>query len=462
MIASFSVFLVIFSEILIFFMVARYLALIPEEIARNPLSFFSKAAIALIGFLAPRISFFFFGDAFKRIVLSTLIGLLALALCLRIELAGDVNIFDFSWILTLIRAEGDVGAYSVTFFLSSIILLATWLRAAYHSSNGIELDTLPRFVVIPFALVAILLTISAVSDVGIVTTWAGITYIAIVLLALAGAQLSRSGATLGDFRAGGVATGMLAFTVILTVVLVIFAGFIFEILVDSLAPFFTGPFLDAVWTVFYYALIVPVGWVVINIVDFLLWIFSLLGGGEQESPEIQMPVPVETETNAAETSEQIGESAWNRWGRYAFGGGMLGIAVAIVTIVMVLVMRWYKRRDSRDDDFNSSEKVGSLKDEFKGLTSLFSFRGRGGRKSSDSSGAIKLYLDLLAEASRRGLNRALSQTATEIKPELIEIYNDDFPSQITKLFEEERYGNHPAVHDDLENARVVWEKSQTD
>ena len=203
---------------------------IPEEIARNPISFFSIAAIAFIGFLAPKVSFFFFGDAFKRVVVSTLIGLLVLALCLRIELAGDVNIFDFSWILTLIRAEGDVGAYSVTFCLSSFILLATWLRAAYHSSNGIELDTLPRFIVIPFALVAILLTISAVSDVGIATTWAGITYIVIVLLALAGAQLSRSGATLGDFRAGGVATGMLAFTVVLTVVLVVFAGFIFEIL----------------------------------------------------------------------------------------------------------------------------------------------------------------------------------------------------------------------------------------
>ena len=141
---------------------------------------------------------------------------------------------------------------------------------------------------------------------------------------------------------------------------------------------------------------------------------------------------------------------------------MLGIAVAIIVTVMVLVMRWYKRRDSKDDDFNSSEKVGGLRDEFKGLTSLFSFRGRGGRKSSDNNGAIKLYLDLLAEASRRGLNRALSQTATEIKPELIEIYNDDFPSQITKLFEEERYGNHAAIHEDLENARVVWEKSQTD
>ena len=96
------------------------------------------------------------------------------------------------------------------------------------------------------------------------------------------------------------------------------------------------------------------------------------------------------------------------------------------------------------------------------LTSLFSFRGRGGRKSSDRNGAIKLYLDLLAEANERGLNRTLAQTPTEIKPELIEIYNDDFPSQITKLFEEERYGNHPAILDDVENARVVWEKSQSD
>ena len=141
---------------------------------------------------------------------------------------------------------------------------------------------------------------------------------------------------------------------------------------------------------------------------------------------------------------------------------MLGIGVAIVVTVMIVVMRWYKRRDSKDDDFDSSEKVGGLREEFKGLTSLFSFRGRGGRKSSNRNGAIKLYLDLLAEANGRGLNRTLAQTPTEIKPELIEIYNDDFPSQITKLFEEERYGNHPAILDDVENARVVWEKSQSD
>ncbi|SVC02166.1 uncharacterized protein METZ01_LOCUS255020, partial [marine metagenome] len=292
--------------------------------------------------------------------------------------------------------------------------------------------------------------------------WAGITYIAIVLLALAGAQLSRSGATLGDFRAGGVATGMLAFTVALTAILVIFAGFIFEFLVDSLAPFFTGPFIDAIWTVFYYVLIVPVGWVMIHIVDFLLWIFSLLGGGEQESLDIQMPAAMEVEAVSKEEVEQIGESAWNRWGRYAFGGGMLGIVVAIVVTVMILVMRWYKRRDSRDDDFDSSEKVGGIREEFKGLASLFSFRGRGSRNSSNNNGAIKLYLDLLAEASGRGLNRTLSKTSTEIKPELIEIYNDDFPSQITKLFEEERYGDHPAIPDDVRNARMDWEKSQSD
>ena len=462
MIASFSVFLVIFSEILVFFVIARFLALIPDEIARNPVSFFSIALIAFIGFLAPKAGFFFFGDALKRITVSTVLGLVILALCLRIELSGDINIFDFSWILTLIRAEGDVGAHAVSFCLSSSILLATWLRASYHSANGIELDNLPRFVVFPFALVAILLTISAVSDVGTITTWAGITYIAIILLALAGAQLSRSGSTLGDFRAGGVATGMLVFTVALTAVLVIFAGFIFEILVDNLAPFFTGPFIDAVWTVVYYALIVPVSWVMIQIVEFILWIFSLLGGGEQESLEIQIAPAVEMETAVTEPVEQIGESAWNRWGRYAFGGGMLGIGVAIVVTVMIVVMRWYKRRDSKDDDFDSSEKVGGLREEFKGLTSLFSFRGRGGRKSSNRNGAIKLYLDLLAEANGRGLNRTLAQTPTEIKPELIEIYNDDFPSQITKLFEEERYGNHPAILDDVENARVVWEKSQSD
>ena len=67
MIASFSIFLVIFSEILIFFMVASYLALIPDEIARNPISFFSIAVVALFGFLAPKVSFFLFGDAIKRI-----------------------------------------------------------------------------------------------------------------------------------------------------------------------------------------------------------------------------------------------------------------------------------------------------------------------------------------------------------------------------------------------------------
>ena len=88
MIASFSVFLVIFSEILVFFVIARFLALIPDEIARNPVSFFSIALIAFIGFLAPKAGFFFFGDALKRITVSTVLGLVILALCLRIELSG--------------------------------------------------------------------------------------------------------------------------------------------------------------------------------------------------------------------------------------------------------------------------------------------------------------------------------------------------------------------------------------
>ena len=457
MIASISVILLIFSEALVLFMIGRFLGLMPDEVARNPVSLIAIFSITSIGFFLPKLVENISISWVRKAAFPVIIGLLALIICLRIEFAGDLYLFDFSWILRLIRAEADIGAHTVAFCVSSIVLFVAWLRATYHASNGIELENLPRVVAFPFLIVAILLAVSTVADVGTITIWSGIAYIALTLCSLAGAQLSRSGAEFGDVRAGGVTSIMLGLTLAITLFLVIFSGFVFEILVDNLAPFFTGPFIDAIWTVFYYALIVPIGWIMIHIVDFIFWFLALLGGNEQESLEIQLPAALDVPLGESEVGENQGESAWNRWGRYAFGGGMLGIVVTIVVLVMFLTMRWYKRHVNEDDTTGNAERAGSLMEELKSFASNFTFRTRSNKKSSHFTGAIRLYLDLLADASSRGLDRPESKTSREFEPELVETYRDDFPKQITKLFEEERYASRQARLEDVNKAREFWE-----
>ena len=456
MIASISVILVIFSEALVLFMVGRFLGLMPDELARNPVSLIAIFSITSIGFFLPKLAKNVSVSWIRKAAFPVTIGLLALIICLRIEFSGDLYLFDFSWVLRLIRAEAGIGAHTVAFCISSIVLLAAWLRATYHAANGIELENLPGIVAFPFVIVAILLAVSTVADVGIITTWSGIAYIALILFSLAGAQLSRSGAEFGDFRAGGVASIMLGFTLVITIFLVIFSGFIFEILVDNLAPFFTGPVINAIGNFFYYALIVPVGWVVIHIVDFGFWILSLLGGNEQESLEIQMAPALDIEFAKSEVVENQGESAWNRWGRYVFGGGMLSIVVAIVVLAMILTVRWYKRHVNEDETTGNAEKAGSFMDELKSFASNFTFRTGSTKKTSHFTGAIRLYLDLLDDASSRGLDRPESKTSSEFEPELVETYRDNFPKQITKLFEEERYASRHARLEDVTKAREIW------
>jgi hypothetical protein len=458
MIASISVILLIFSEALVLFMIGRFLGLMPDEVARNPASLIAIFSITSIAFFLPKLVENISISWVRKAAFPVIIGLLALIICLRIEFAGDLYLFDFSWILRLIRAEADIGAHTVAFCVSSIVLLVAWLRATYNASNGIELENLPRVVAFPFLIVAILLAVSTVADVGTITIWSGIAYIALTLCSLAGAQLSRSGAEFGDVRAGGVTSIMLALTLAITIVLVLFSGFVFEILVDNLAPFFTGPFINAIGTVFYYALIVPIGWSMILIVDFGFWILSLLGGNEQEFLEIQLPAALDVPLGGSEVGENQGESAWNRWGRYAFGGGMLGIVVTIVVLVMILTMRWYKRHINEDDTTGNAERAGSLMEDLKSFASNFRFRTGSNKKASDFSGAIKLYLDLLDDASSRGLDRPASRTSSEFEPELVETYKDNFPKQITKLFEEERYASRHARLEDVNKARKIWEE----
>ena len=67
-------------------------------------------------------------------------------------------------------------------------------------------------------------------------------------------------------------------------------------------------------------------------------------------------------------------------------------------------------------------------------------------------------MDLLDDASSRGLDRPASRTSSEFEPELVETYKDNFPKQITKLFEEERYASRHARLEDVNKARKIWEE----
>ncbi len=457
MIARSAILLLLASQALAAYTVGELLMRIFPEPGNELVSAPAFVSVAFIAFLAPAALDWFAVGSGKRALAVGVIGLLALYGALRLQYAHDLALWDFSWAYDFVVASGEAQDLSgeaqdliAPVVFSSLLLALTWAWAAWRARGGPWLENAPRTMVIPFAAVTLALLIAVGSEQAELVTRGGVVFYGVALAALACSQLSQSGSTIGGVRSGGVTAVMLAGTGAFAVIGVLLVGVLLDPLVDSLSTPAQAIGRALIWFVAW-IIFFPLAWVLINIYEFILFLFSLLGGGESEPL-----VPAEAATQEATGGAQGGEeTAAGRVARYVMAGGAIFLGVAVVAGLIFILAFLRRRAEAAGAGAPESERVGAFGEDLRDALSGLFRRDR--RREPSGEGAVRLYLDVLESARRAGAERSQAQTAHEFAPVLLGALRRDVTDEITTAFEYARYAGRPPDESALADLRRRWE-----
>ena len=452
MIARAAIAFLLAAEALAFYTLGELVMRIFPEASNELVSAPGFLVIAFAAFLAPAALDWFAVERGRRALAIGVLGLLVFYGALRLQYGGDLALWDFGWLADFVTETGKVRDWIAPVLVSSVLLLATWARAAWRARSGVWLGNAPRSLAAPFALVTLALLLSAPSEQAEVVTRAGVIFYGVALAALACSQLSQSGSGIGGLRSGGVTTLMLAGTGAFAVIGVLLVGVLLDPLVDAIGPPLVAAARGIAWLITY-ALFYPIAWVLEHLFDFLGWLFGSSDGDEQE---IEAPAPI-LGTEGADALTDEGESLAARVTRYTLAGGAVFLGVAVVAGLIFILAILRRRAAAADSGDSESERIGGLGDDLRDAARNLFRRER--RPEPAGEGAVRLYLDVLDSARRAGAERARSQTAHEFAPVLLDAFHRDVTDEITAAFEYARYAGRPPDAAALADLRRRWEQS---
>ena len=436
------------AEALAFYTVGEVIMRIFPEPGNELVSAPAFVIIAFVSFFAPAVLDWFGVGAGKRATAVGVIGLVVLYGALRLQYAGDLALWDFGWLTDFVLRTGTIKEWIPAVITSSFLLVLLWAWAAWRSRSGVWIENAPRALAPPFALVTVALLVSAGSEQAEFVTRAGVVFYGVALAALACSQLSQSGSNMGSLRSGGVTTALLAGTAVFALLGVLLVGVLLEPLIDVLSTPVSLVARGIAWFLTY-ALFIPIAWVLTNFFEFIL---GLLGVGNGEPPEIEVPVPPETGEGASQAS---GDSVATRAARYTLAGGTIFLGVAAVAALIFILAVLRRRAGDRGQEASESEAAGSLGEDLRGAARNLLRRDR--RREPAGEGVTRLYLEVLESARQGGAPRREGQTPHEFAPVLLSAFQRDVTDEITAAFEYARYAGRPPDEAMLADLRRRWE-----
>ncbi|MGI8926764.1 MAG: DUF4129 domain-containing protein [Tepidiformaceae bacterium] len=393
----------------------------------HPVSGVSFVAVALGAFALPRaVPWFVTGTRSGYALIVGLAGLLLYSV-LRLEFAGDLALWDLSWI-SVVVSDAEAGPQrggEIT--VGAILLFALVVRSIIRSGGDVDMEVIPRQVGLPFAAVTLVLILGAATDRTGEIARAGAAFYALAILALAFSQLALSGATIGSIRAGGVTAILLGGTIAATAACVLVFGLLFGILGPIIGPAL-GAVVETVLTI----LLTPPAWLIDRL-------FSLLFANATPFPEINAEQFTQGRLEEARDGPESGASPWSQFAAMAFRvfGLLLLLALAAGMIAMVTALR--RRAKPPAAASPSTSTAGSLAADARELMRSLFRRPRRMLPGSTDSAAVRLYREVLAKAEQRGHPRPLAETAGEFAPTLAVTFDSSVTDEITAAFQEARY-----------------------
>ncbi|MBK9344273.1 MAG: DUF4129 domain-containing protein [Dehalococcoidia bacterium] len=264
------------------------------------------------------------------------------------------------------------------------------------------------------------------------------------ILSLASAQLSLSGATFGELRAGSTAGILLAGTAAVATVGLIVIG-IFTAFVGPII----GPIIGSAveWTLT--IILTPFAWL-------LEKFFAAMFGDANPFPQLREGAS-DRSREAGNPMTPSGQAASEPHGRLHPPDVRPSRLPAIAGLLVSVFLRLRNRAAARLDDDRQAAAVGDLRQDV-GAFFRSLFRRRGHRESGyATTEATRLYLEVLERAERAGHSRPDGETAREFAPELRTTFASPVTDDITRAFEAARYAGREPDARAIEDLRRRWQ-----
>lgn len=426
MIANAAILALVSSEALGFYLAAELLAAGYHGEDAHAVSAWLFVLVAVVAFALPRILEDYNLSPRKLQATVAAVGMLLIYGIVRYTVAGDLRLWDIGWAGTFIRGNTDASAGGRAFF-AAVLTLALWARTSINFRDEVEVESITRKVGVPFAVVTVLMLVGAPTARAPEVARAGAAFYALAVIALAFSQLSLSGATMGEVRAGGTTAVLLAVTGAVVAGGLLLAGLIFGLLGPLLGPAFGRAVTDVLTIV-----LTPFSWLLSNFFKFL---FSGSSGIPNLNPG-QVPPPKAPAQGGA-------DSEAHRAAIYGLRALALVLIVGGAAVSVWLFIKLRNRvRGARAED-HAVGTAGSFGEDVRNLLGALFHRGPA-RPANRGSEMTRLYLEVLRRAEQNGQQRLLGETPAEIAPRLTSTFRAVVTDDITRAFEEARYaGREP-------------------
>lgn len=441
MIAAAAVLATVIAEALAFAVLAILFAAVegPEADAIRALT---VVAVCVVAFALPYMVQWLGLAGRRALLFGAVVGFVAFYGALRIEIAGDLRLWDFRWALDWINDEPAAREGSGHALAVTMILAGAWIRAAVRASQEVEYEFVPRSLAPAFALVTAFVVLGAAGERAGDVAQVALAFYAMGIIALAASQLSLSGASLGNLRSGGITGALLGGTAAVVLVAVVIFGLLFGLLAPIIGPPL-GRGIELVLTIILY----PPAWLLEKLFR------ALLGDANPFNELTQLARPPTLTPDANEPSDpSLGERA----GRFTFRSVALLAVVAIGVGLAVLVSTLRRRSPERHPPAHGTSAAGSAIEDLRGaLGALFHRRGRG-MDVSRGEGVVRLYREVLERSAEAARPRAEGETPSEFAPVLAQAFRNRVTDDITAAFEEARYAGRPPEPRRLAELEERW------
>ncbi len=403
--------------------------------------------VALAGYGVPRILEGFDLDDRVATGITGGMGLLIIYALVRVHSAGDIALWDLSWISNFMEdAQGtaETGGHAL---MATILLIATWARTTLRAGDEIEMESIPRSFALPFALVTVFVVFGALTDRSGEVGRAGAAFYALAIVSLACSQLALSGATYGEVRAGGTAGIILAATGGVAVVGLLLVGLFTAVLGPIIGPIISN---TVEWTLT--IVLTPFAWL-------LTKLFEALFAGANPFPDVAEVTRRTSEEAGNPDSEE--RSTAGKAGLFLMRMLALLVFLSLAALFVTVFVRLRNRRATRVEDGHAVGVAGNFREDLGSMFRSLFRRAPARPEGHASTEATRLYLEVLARAESAGHTRPDGETASEFAPELKETFATPVTDDITRAFEAARYGGREPDERALAELRQRWTQETT-
>ena len=382
------------------------------------------------------------------------LSLLVFYAIVRVDFYGDFRFWDLAWLDGLFTSTEATLRDEATAVLGVPALFAFWMRGVLRGQQPISFDDVVRSFALGVVVVAFVATFAgAVDELPRGVDYVVVPYIGAGLLAIGLAHAARSTDEFDRSFAPGwllaVGGGVLVlglFALLFVVVDFDTARTVILLIGRGIGFIFAGLFYIAVW---------PVMKLVELSFGLIQWLANLWGGERPEEVGLGEPPA------AAPEEDQSGNvlPQWARTVTRVIVGA--GLVTAFLVGVALLFSRF--RKEQRPGELKESTYTeGRLASDLGNLLGsvLGRLRPNARAGSGEADPARRLYFDMLAAAAQRGVERRPVETPLEFSPRLERTFAPATPAEITRIFDDSRYGHLQAPQEEVRRLREEWERLQ--